>query len=232
MKNQNPEHSEGPVARAIEQETARLPSDWFLWAAFGAIGTSLTLRIAGQKDAANFIGEWAPTILILGMYSKIVKAWDRTNAPLRCAISQCCFSKYSEMFTLKGACMSLNPIRFLTFTMVLLMIVSCSTGTNEKTDAENTARNDLDNSGAAQTPLDQGENERDLEITANIRKAILDDDSLSSDAHNVKIITAGGMVVLRGPVENEREKTTIEARAKEIAGSSKVQSFLEVEAQP
>ena len=130
--------------------------------------------------------------------------------------------------------MLLNPIRFLAFTMVLLMIVSCSTGTTEKTDADNTARNDHDNNGAvvAQTPFDQGENERDLEITATIRKAIVADDSLSSDAHNVKIITAGGMVALRGPVKTEREKTTIEARAKEIAGSSKVQSFLEVETQP
>jgi hypothetical protein len=73
MKNVNPDHTEGPVARAIEQETAKLPSDLFLWAALGAIATSLTLRIAGQKHAANFIGEWAPTILILGMYNKLVK---------------------------------------------------------------------------------------------------------------------------------------------------------------
>jgi hypothetical protein len=73
MKNVNPEHAEGGIARAIEQETAKLPSDWFLWAACGAIATSLTLRIAGQKHAANFVGEWAPTILILGLYNKIVK---------------------------------------------------------------------------------------------------------------------------------------------------------------
>ena len=73
MNELNPEHKEGPVARAIEQETAKLPSDWFLWAAGGAIAAALTLRIAGQKHAANFVGEWAPTILILGLYNKMVK---------------------------------------------------------------------------------------------------------------------------------------------------------------
>lgn len=66
-------HREGPVARAIEQQTAKLPSDTFLWAAVGSIGVSLVLELTGKKDAANFVGHWAPTLLILGLYNKLVK---------------------------------------------------------------------------------------------------------------------------------------------------------------
>ena len=68
-----PEHREGPIARTIEQQTAKLPSDTFLWLAVGSIATSLGLELAGKKDAANFVGHWAPTFLIFGLYNKIVK---------------------------------------------------------------------------------------------------------------------------------------------------------------
>ena len=64
---------EGPVAKAIEKQTSRVPSDTFLWMGGAAIGTSLLLRLAGKKNAANFVGEWVPTILLLGVYNKIVK---------------------------------------------------------------------------------------------------------------------------------------------------------------
>lgn len=67
------EHAEGKVARTIEQQTAKLPSDTFLWAAFGSIGLSLTLEMMGKQQAANFVGHWAPTFLILGLYNKLVK---------------------------------------------------------------------------------------------------------------------------------------------------------------
>jgi len=69
----NTQHREGEVARSIEQQTAKLPSDAFLWSALGSIGTSLALRLMGKADAANFVGQWAPTFLILGMYNKMVK---------------------------------------------------------------------------------------------------------------------------------------------------------------
>lgn len=68
-----PEHREGPLARAIEQQTARLPSDTFLWAAVGSIGLSLALELSGKEKTANFVGHWAPTLLILGLYNKMVK---------------------------------------------------------------------------------------------------------------------------------------------------------------
>jgi len=68
-----PEHSEGVVARAIEQQTAKLPSDTFLWLAGGSIAASLTLKMMGQDRTALFVGQWAPTFLILGLYNKLVK---------------------------------------------------------------------------------------------------------------------------------------------------------------
>jgi hypothetical protein len=68
-----PEQREGPVARTIEQQTAKLPSDTFLWAAIGSIGASLVLQMTGKKEHANFVGQWAPTLLILGLYNKMVK---------------------------------------------------------------------------------------------------------------------------------------------------------------
>ena len=73
MKDVSTTHMEGPVARTIEQQTAKLPSDWFLWAAMGSIATSLTLQLGGKKHASAFVGQWAPTFLILGVYNKLVK---------------------------------------------------------------------------------------------------------------------------------------------------------------
>jgi len=67
------EHREGPVARTIEQQTAKLPSDAFLWAAVGAMGLSATFQLMKKTSVSNFIGHWAPTFLILGLYNKMVK---------------------------------------------------------------------------------------------------------------------------------------------------------------
>lgn len=68
-----PEHREGVVARTLEMQTAKLPSDAWLWAAFGSIGLSLAFELSGREKTANFIGHWAPTFLILGLYNKMVK---------------------------------------------------------------------------------------------------------------------------------------------------------------
>lgn len=67
------DYEEGQVARAIEQTTARLPSDVFLWAALGSMAGSLVLKMVGRDRDATFIGQWAPTLLILGTYNKLVK---------------------------------------------------------------------------------------------------------------------------------------------------------------
>jgi hypothetical protein len=70
----NPDvHAEGPVARSLEQQTAKLPSDLFLWAAVGSILASLVLKATHKNHDSTFIGQWAPTFLLLGIYNKLVK---------------------------------------------------------------------------------------------------------------------------------------------------------------
>ncbi|RPD47378.1 MULTISPECIES: hypothetical protein [Chitinophagaceae] len=71
--NLNPEHKEGKVATAIEEQTAKLPSDLFLWAALGSMAVSLTLQIMGRKKESLFVGQWPAPFLLLGLYNKIVK---------------------------------------------------------------------------------------------------------------------------------------------------------------
>lgn len=66
-------YPEGKVASAIEQQTAKVPSDWFLWAAGASIATSLALKAARRPHDALFVGQWAPTFLLLGVYNKLVK---------------------------------------------------------------------------------------------------------------------------------------------------------------
>jgi hypothetical protein len=67
------ERTEGPVAKTIERQTSKIPSDMFLWAAVGSIAASLSLELMGRKQAGNFVSQWAPTFLILGLYNKLVK---------------------------------------------------------------------------------------------------------------------------------------------------------------
>src|SRR5687768_5492977 len=70
---QKQQHTEGPVARSIEQQTAKLPSDLFLWAALGSIGASAVLQLMGKKNASLFVGDWVSPLLLFGVYNKIVK---------------------------------------------------------------------------------------------------------------------------------------------------------------
>jgi hyperosmotically inducible protein len=95
-------------------------------------------------------------------------------------------------------------------------------------EPDNSGRNLRDRNEATKTPADQSENEADRTITQNIRKALTDDDSLSTNAKNVKIITNDGTVTLRGPVKSEKEKADIEAKAKQVAGVKSVDNQLEV----
>ena len=74
-------HSEGTVAKRIEEQTAKLPSDAFLWMAVGAMTASATLQMMGNRHVSLFVGQWAPTFLIFGLYNKLVKQLgsDRTE---------------------------------------------------------------------------------------------------------------------------------------------------------
>jgi hypothetical protein len=64
---------EGTITEMIEQQTAKIPSSAFLWLALGSMGVSLTLQLMGKQKTSNFIGQWAPTLLIMGLYNKLVK---------------------------------------------------------------------------------------------------------------------------------------------------------------
>ena len=66
-------HAEGQVAKTIEEQTARLPSDAFLWMAVGSMAVSATLQVIGNRHVSLFVGQWAPTFLIFGLYNKLVK---------------------------------------------------------------------------------------------------------------------------------------------------------------
>jgi hypothetical protein len=67
------EHGEGYVTEAIEHYTSRVPSGTYLSLAIGSIGLSALLHLAGRKHDAQFVGQWVPTILLLGLYNKMVK---------------------------------------------------------------------------------------------------------------------------------------------------------------
>jgi osmotically-inducible protein OsmY len=96
-------------------------------------------------------------------------------------------------------------------------------------DADNTGRNVRDRDPGAKTPTDQGGSESDRDITARIRREIVANDALSTNAHNVKIITTDGVVTLRGPVKSAQEKTAVAAAARRAPGVKRVDDQLEIE---
>jgi hypothetical protein len=98
----------------------------------------------------------------------------------------------------------------------------------ETKPADNSAQNSRDADGDELTPLDQSHADADVEITRAIRKMLVDDDTLGTDARNVKVITVDGMVTLRGAVENAEEQARIVAIAKEAAGMGRVSNELQV----
>ena len=99
------------------------------------------------------------------------------------------------------------------------------------TSADNTKVNTRDRADSSPTADQQKENQSDREITRQIRQAVVKDESLSTYAHNVKIITQNGEVTLKGPVRSEDEKRTIEAKAAEIAGENTVVNQLDIKPQ-
>ena len=124
----------------------------------------------------------------------------------------------------------MKSITLLLLSMVLM--VGCSKNEDKQVSQtvapDNSGRNVRDRDDQTKTPGDQSENEADRTITQNIRQALTADDSLSTNAKNVKIITNDGTVTLRGPVKSEKEKTEIEAKAKQVAGVKRVDNQIEV----
>lgn len=118
----------------------------------------------------------------------------------------------------------------LAFTLISALCFAAVAADEKKPAADNTEKNERDRSGESKTPGDQSNTPEDLKITQAIRQAVVKDDSLTMTAKNVKIITAGGRVTLRGPVKSAEEKMKIEALAKAAAGETKVDNQLEVKA--
>ena len=83
IKEEAVAHREGDVARFIEGQTAKLPSDFFLWAGLTALGTAAILSAAGRRHSGLQIGQFAAPLLIMGLYDKLVKVAgsDRVAPP-------------------------------------------------------------------------------------------------------------------------------------------------------
>lgn len=118
--------------------------------------------------------------------------------------------------------------RYFLFTALLLSLAACEQRNAKSTvDVDNTGRNVRDRE-ATITPGDQAENENDRKIVREIRKTIVGDNSLSSNAKNVKIISINKVVTLRGVVDNNQEKDAIEKIARATSDVSRVDNQLEV----
>lgn len=93
---------------------------------------------------------------------------------------------------------------------------------------DNTAVNERDRHTVLKTPLDQANNQADIDITAKIRKEIMAHDDFSLNAQNVKVMTENGHVTLRGPVTTAAERDSIDKIAKDVAGNDKVDNQLDI----
>jgi hyperosmotically inducible periplasmic protein len=99
---------------------------------------------------------------------------------------------------------------------------------SQNAGADNTQMNRGDQNANQPTADQQKDNRSDRDITQQIRKSIVKDKSLSTYAHNVKIITQNGQVTLKGPVRSDDEKRALEAKATEVAGAGNVNDQLNV----
>ena len=118
----------------------------------------------------------------------------------------------------------------ITISIFCLSLFALSALAQDTPAADNTSKNQRDRSGETRTSGDQSNSSEDVQITAAIRSAVVKEDSLSSTAKNVKIITADGVITLRGPVQNEAEKAKIAELAQSAAGNAKIDNQLEVKA--
>ena len=119
----------------------------------------------------------------------------------------------------------LLPLGSLVFCVSLMAIPTPQSQDNQLPAPDNTKTN---KDQAGPTADQQKTNPSDQAITQKIRKAIHEDQSLSSYAHNIKVITQDGKVTLRGPVRSEEEKSNLEAKAVSVAGQENVTDKLEV----
>jgi osmotically-inducible protein OsmY len=116
-----------------------------------------------------------------------------------------------------------SSIRAFIFTGALAVSAGVAFAqTPPQTPPDNTKVNTRDRAKGAVTADQQKENAGDRELTQKIRKSLMADKSLSTYAHNVKVVAQGGQVTLKGPVRTEDEKRNVEAKAVEVAGAGHV----------
>ncbi|MGA7919802.1 MAG: BON domain-containing protein [Candidatus Acidiferrales bacterium] len=122
--------------------------------------------------------------------------------------------------------------RFLTLTGGALffagLLLAGSVQQDQQPAPDNTKQNQGDANNGAMTAQQQKMNPADRDTTKQIRSAIIKDKSLSTYAHNIKVITRDGKVTLKGPVRSEDEKASIEAKAASVAGADNVTNELTV----
>lgn len=133
----------------------------------------------------------------------------------------------------KGGGMSKALVRFLSLLIVLFstltLVWAQDADTKQSQQApDNTKINQRDRSKSEPTADQQKDNRSDRELARQIRRAIVKDKSLSTYAHNIKVIAQDGMVTLKGPVNTQEEKQAIEAKASAIAGQGKITNEIEV----
>jgi osmotically-inducible protein OsmY len=139
----------------------------------------------------------------------------------------------------KASCIVLTTVSLISFSFsvshaaaapddVKNLVASGETPTTKSPAPDNSAVNARKNGERGLTAEQQSNTRSDVKLTAAIRQALVKDKQLSTYAHNVKIITEGGQVVLKGPVKNQAEKLEVEKKAGQIAGVDRVRSELEV----
>ena len=96
------------------------------------------------------------------------------------------------------------------------------------TSPDNSAVNQMNNGAKGVSADQQSNSQSDLEVAQKIRRSITQEKNLSTYAHNIKIITQGGSVILKGPVRSAEEKATVENKAAVVAGKDHVKSELQV----
>jgi hyperosmotically inducible periplasmic protein len=111
---------------------------------------------------------------------------------------------------------------------IVLLCSSCPLFSQEPSKSDNTRVNKRDRSSEQVTADQQKQNSSDIELSRKIRSSISKDKSLSTYAHNVKVITQDGIVTLKGPVRSEEESKVIESKAAEVAGASNVKNQLDI----
>jgi hyperosmotically inducible protein len=118
--------------------------------------------------------------------------------------------------------MSQHRSRRIFCAIVVSVLIAPASALAAQTAADNTKVNTRDRTKGAVTADQQKETASDRELTQKIRRALMQDKTLSSYAHNVKVIAQGGQVTLKGPVRTEDEKRTVETKAAEVAGAGHV----------